>query len=126
VDAIDRKDFAWIANHMIYPLSVDSSHRTQPLNSKEEFRIILSRDLTDTIRAKILDAAKKPLFKNWQGVMIGDGILWFTEYANDANDANGPWTYGIAAIGDFAFQSESVSSPPGEGANAAGANVPSP
>jgi hypothetical protein len=73
VDAVGRKDFAWIANHTIYSVSITSSNGTQLVESSEEFRKILSQDLTDSIRAKILDAAKQPLFKNWQGVMIGEG-----------------------------------------------------
>jgi hypothetical protein len=105
VDAIKRKDITWIANHMIYPLSITSSNGAQVVTTKEEFQTILSRDFTDSIRAKILDAAKQSLFKNWQGIMVGDGLIWFSEYSDNEN---GPWTYGIAAIGGFAFQSSGL------------------
>lgn len=122
VAAVNRKDFAWIANHTIYSVSITSSNGTQLVDTSEEFRKILSRDLTDSIRAKILDAAKQPLFKNWQGVMIGDGILWFDEYSDNEN---GPWTYGIAAIGGFAFRPEDWLSSP-EGTNEAETNASAP
>jgi hypothetical protein len=78
-----------------------------------ESNAILSRELTDSIRTKIADAAKEPLFKNWQGVMVGDGLLWFSAY-KDAGDK--PWTYVIFAIGRFAFQPKDFF-PPKEGAN---------
>ena len=45
--------------------------------------------------------AKDPLFKNWRGVMLGDGILWFTECRKSDKD---PWRYAILALGNFAFQ----------------------
>jgi hypothetical protein len=122
VDAINRKDFAWVANHTIYSVSITTSNGTQLVDTSEEFREILSRYLTDSIRAKILDAAKQPLFKNWQGVMIGDGILWFDEYSTNEN---GPWTYGIAAIGGFAFRPEDWLSSP-EGTNEVETNTPAP
>jgi hypothetical protein len=122
VDAINRRDFAWIANHTIYSVSIASSNGTQLVDTSEEFREILNRELTDSIRAKILDAAKQPLFKNWQGVMIGDGILWFDEYSTNEN---GPWTYDIEAIGGFAFRPEDWLSSP-DGTNEVETNAQAP
>ena len=113
LDAIHKKDVAWIAGHMSYPLSVTVSNRTYIVKSQKEFAPILSRELTDSIRTKIADAAKEPLFKNWQGVMVGDGLLWFSAY-KDAGDK--PWTYVIFAVGRFAFQPKDFF-PPKEGSN---------
>jgi len=113
VGALQKKDSAWIACHMVYPLSVTVSNRTHTVKSQEEFVPILSCELTDSIHTKIIELAKEPLFKNWQGVMVGDGLLWFTEYQR-AGDKS--WTYGIFAIGGFAFQQKDFF-PPKEGAN---------
>jgi hypothetical protein len=101
VNAVQKKDVAWIAQHMLYPLCVTNSNNTQLVKTEKEFEKILSREITDSISAKIVDAAQQPIFKNWRGVMIGDGILWLTEYGSDAH---GPWTQGILAIGNFAYQ----------------------
>jgi hypothetical protein len=35
--------------------------------------------------------------------MVGDGILWFSEYQTKGHDS---WKYMISAIGDFAFQAK--------------------
>jgi len=73
------------------------------VSSEGEFERVLHQKLTKSVSAKIVDAAKKPFFKNWRGVIIGDGDLWFTQYRGDDH---GPWTNGILAIGRFAFQTE--------------------
>jgi len=111
VGALQRNDSAWIAGHMVYPLSVGAGNRKQIVRSKEEFAAILSSKLTDGVRARIADAAQEPPFKNWQGVMLGDGILWFSAYKKKGDKF---WSYGILAIGGFAFQPKDISAA-GEG-----------
>src|SRR3982074_1044158 len=59
VDAVRKKDVAWIAGHMVYPLSLVASNRTRIVKTKEQFTPILARELTQSVLAKIADAAKK-------------------------------------------------------------------
>jgi hypothetical protein len=106
VDAIHKKDVVWLAGHMAYPISVTVSNRTYVVKSQKEFAPILSRGLTDRIRTQIADAAKAPLFKNWQGVMVGDGLLWFSAYQSPGDNS---WTYGIFTLGHIAFQPKGFS-----------------
>ena len=35
--------------------------------------------------------------------MVGNGILWFTQYAHPGESS---WSYGILAVGNFAYQSD--------------------
>lgn len=113
LDAIHKNDTEWIAGHMVYPLSVVVSNRTRTVKSKEEFAPILRRELTRSLRSKIVDAGNEAPFKNWQGAMIGRGLLWFSEYQRPGDES---WTYGIWAIGYFAFQPEHTM-PPKEAAS---------
>jgi hypothetical protein len=108
VGALQKKDSAWIAAHMVYPLSVVVSNRTRIVKSKEEFAPIVGRQLTDSLRTNIVGLAKEPLFRNWQGSMLGDGVLWFTQYQRAGDKA---WTYGIFAFGHFAFQPKDAMQP---------------
>ncbi len=108
VGALQKRDSAWIAAHMVYPLSVVVSNRTRIVKSKEEFAPIVGRQLTDSLRTNIIGLAKEPLFKNWQGAMLGDGVLWFTQYQRAGEKA---WTYGIFAFGHFAFQPRDAMQP---------------
>jgi hypothetical protein len=101
VDSVGRKDAVWIADRMVYPISVVTTKGTRLVKKKEEFTKLASQELTDSIRAKIAEAAKKQSFKNCQGVMVGDGILWFSEYPPDGRNSG---RYMISAIGHFAFQ----------------------
>lgn len=105
MQAVKTKNINWIAGHMIYPLSVASNGKTRIVKSKDEFMAIAKQKWTDKICTEILDSAQKPLFKNWKGVMVGDGILWFLEYQSDERS---PSQFGITAIGNFAFQPDEL------------------
>src|SRR5438270_8423663 len=63
VDAVRKKDAAWLASHMVYPLSLLTSNATRIVKTKEEFTPILARKLTESIRSEIAVAATKPPFK---------------------------------------------------------------
>jgi hypothetical protein len=105
LDALKKDDIAWIANHMNYPISIDTDGKKQIVNTKEEFIPIAKQRFTDDVRAKIADDAKEPLFKNWQGAMVGAGILWFSQYWDNET---GRWKYEIDAIGNFAWQTDEL------------------
>ena len=98
--AVNKKDTTWIAKHMVYPLSFVSSNQTRLVKTEKEFAAVLKQNLTESVRTKIVNDAKTPLFNNWQGAMVGDGILWFSDY--QTND--GASKYGILALGHFASQ----------------------
>jgi hypothetical protein len=55
--------------------------------------------LDNTMVHKIQNAAKEPLFSNYQGVMLGDGIVWFV---------GEPGSMKILAFGDFSHQPDRV------------------
>lgn len=114
VDAVTRRDMGWIADHMRYPISVTSKGRTRIMKRKR-FAAVLHREFTDDVRGRLLEASKRPLFKNWRGVMAGDGILWFSEIT--ADDGLSLTHHRILAVGYFAFQPEESTHPnppPGE------------
>jgi hypothetical protein len=110
IAAVGRKDAAWIAAHSALPIAVVAGNEHRILKKKEEFAEVVARSLTEDLCARIRAEAKKTIFKNWQGVMVGDGILWFTEYRVSKDS---PWQYVITAFGDFAFQpKEEANQPP--------------
>ena len=108
VEAVRKKDAEWIASRMVYPISLVTSNGTWTVKTKEQFRSILARNLTEFVRAKIVAAAAEPLFKSWRGVMVGDGIIWFSKYEDEQHTAS---TYGIFALGYFAWQPREDVSP---------------
>ena len=101
-DAVQKNDTNWIAEHMVYPLSIVEDNKKRIVTTREQFMPVISQKFTVELRANITAAAKKPLFKNWQGVMVGDGLVWFSEYQRDDK-----WRSGIFAFGHFAVQPDS-------------------
>ena len=74
-----KRDAAWIASHTLLPVAVGSGKERRIVKSEMEFRKILERSISLDLAKRMQAAAKDPLFKNWRGVMLGDGILWFSE-----------------------------------------------
>ena len=99
--AVEKKDAAWIASHTLLPVAVGSGKERRIVKSEKEFRAIVARSLSPELTRQMRADAKDPLFKNWRGVMLGNGILWFTERTESDKD---PWRYVILALGNFAFQ----------------------
>ena len=100
VAAVDNKDARWIASHTMLPMAVNTSTSRKLVRTESELATLVASLLTDERRSVIQNAATHPLFKNWRGVMAGDGVLWFEEVQTDAG---GP-RFLITAFGGFAFQ----------------------
>jgi hypothetical protein len=99
--AVEKMDAAWIASHTLLPVAVGSGKERRIVKSEKEFRRVVTRALAPEIAKRMRTDSKEPLFKNWRGVMLGDGILWFTERRASEKE---PWRYAILALGGFAIQ----------------------
>lgn len=60
-----------------YPLRVNYSGRTRYIGDAQEFVRSYEALLTKPIRQALAEQRPEALFVNYQGVMIGDGVLWF-------------------------------------------------
>jgi len=58
----------------------DKTHRR--VQSSSQFLVDYDRLFTSSIRNAIEKQRPGCLFANWQGVMIGDGEVWFEERSN--------------------------------------------
>ena len=99
--AVKNNDTSWIADHMIYPLSIVTSDEISVVGSKQGFKKVLARRFTDDVRGKLQDAAQGPFVRNWQGVVLADDVMCFDKYRAAGQTE---WGYGILSIGGFAFQ----------------------
>jgi hypothetical protein len=104
LNKIRNKDTAWIARNINYPISVSTDKGKRIIRTKEDFEPVLRRQLTDKVIAQIAADARRALFKNWQGLMVGDGIVWFTELGTSTSTPQPE--YILLALGMFAFQTE--------------------
>jgi len=99
--AVGRKDAMWIASHSALPMAVVTGKVQRTIKKEEDFASVLASSLSTELIAGMQADAKKPLFKNWRDVMVGDGILWFEAFRVSER---APWRYMITAFGGFALQ----------------------
>jgi hypothetical protein len=70
-----------------FPLDVHQCNRTLHIQRKEfnqRFASVFDRKISKAIA----DATFETLFSNWQGVMIGDGEVWFTGICEGSTQAD--------------------------------------
>gem|GEM_PF-1252525 len=100
INAVKKNDVEWIADHTAYPLSIVTRDEISVVKTKEAYQKTLARHLNDEVRAKIIQGASGPFVRNWQGIMVGDGVLSFSKHQRSGQVAE----FGILSIGNFAFQ----------------------
>ena len=97
--AILGDDVAWVSQELCcYPFSVRlPKGRTIKIKNEEllkgKFDTIFSPEMKKIVR----DQSPDSLFKNWQGLMIGNGEIWFGEIGVTNGDKM-VWEYKILSI----------------------------
>jgi hypothetical protein len=79
VASVKAGDKAKIAAMVRYPLAVKTDKGQWAVRSSFEFVNTYDQLLTPVIKRAIEKQVPECLFANWQGVMIGDGEVWFEE-----------------------------------------------
>ena len=75
--AVTRGDSGAVTALMQYPLSVNDSAQHHSITTATQFLKRYSHIITSSVRHAILVQRPESLFANWQGVMIGNGQVWF-------------------------------------------------
>jgi hypothetical protein len=87
--AIAHGDSAAVAQLVAYPLRVN---RTIRLHSDVDSKARLLRQyraiFTDSVQRAILAQDADSLFFNWQGTMVGDGVVWISTVCGPRNDSS--------------------------------------
>ena len=97
--AILADDVKWLARALFYPFDVHLKKRKLHLDDSRAFEknasLILDRHLKSVVQKQSADS----LWKNWQGVMVGQGELWFSQGGGKTGKQGGrTWVYHIIAI----------------------------
>ena len=78
-EAVSKNDRARVASMIAYPIKVRVGRHRAVVRNRSD--LLKKYDLVFT--QKVKEALKKQqtadLFVNWQGVMIGDGEIWFNQ-----------------------------------------------
>jgi len=75
--AVSRDDRPAVAVLIAYPIRVTVRGRKRAITTRAAFLARYDAIITPAVRAALLKEDKGPLFANWQGVMLGNGEVWF-------------------------------------------------
>jgi len=93
--AVRADDRRWLADHMQFPLRHNGRRKTL-IRSRAAFLKDYASVFTARLRACVLAHDAKDLFGNWQGIMLGNGCLWFRNIGDAV-----PERYRIVTINDM-------------------------
>jgi len=77
--AVIARDARMASNFIAYPLRVNSGSKSRMIPNRTALLAQYDRIFTPGVRAEIERAVPADLFSRDQGVMLGDGIVWFNE-----------------------------------------------
>ena len=96
-NAVLTDNIDWFAKAVAYPIALRSGGHEITVRNKQAFKkrakLVFNEHLKSVVRSQSADT----LFKNWQGVMIGDGVIWFSEVIEKGQKQQG-WVFRIVAI----------------------------
>ncbi len=90
--AVASDNKAEVASHILYPLRVNGASGHQLIQTRGDFVDQYDAIMTKQVKAAIAGQTADHLFVNYQGVMVGNGELWF------GASADSPQVIGIIAI----------------------------
>lgn len=76
--AVGEDDRATVAAMVDYPFQARIDGKAVKLRDAAHFVADYDKIVTTTVKRAIAGQTYETLFANWQGVMIGDGELWFS------------------------------------------------
>ncbi len=75
--AVKHGDAAAVASLVDFPIKVFVDGRKQVIRTHDAFTTNYAKIMTDAVGKAVLAQEPDTLFVNYQGVMIGNGELWF-------------------------------------------------
>ncbi|MFC5648221.1 hypothetical protein ACFPYJ_03640 [Paenibacillus solisilvae] len=90
--AVANGDKNAAAAYILYPLRVNGTGSALKIANKEEFLKQYDEIFTEPIKQALAKQTKDSLFVNYQGVMVGNGEIWF------GGDISAPQKLGIITV----------------------------
>ena len=95
--AISKEDVKWLSEAIGYPIFLKTQNRAIKLKNKSDFTDHSALILSARFKSTVQEQSPHTLFKKWQGVMIGNGKIWFSQ-VGEKNGNGILWVYRIIAI----------------------------
>ncbi len=96
-NAVLSDNIAWMAKHVYYPFTLRFGEKSFKLKGEKDFVTHANLILTPVLKSVVRNQTVAALFKNWQGVMIGNGEIWFSE-VGETDNGKLIWTQKILAL----------------------------
>jgi hypothetical protein len=97
--AIATNDFGWLSTAVSYPLDVQLTNKVLHLANEADFQKNAGTIVTEQLKSVVKEQSADSLFKNWEGVMVGRGQIWFTRIGEDPGKGQPLiWVYKITAF----------------------------
>jgi hypothetical protein len=80
--AVANDDKAAVAAMIDYPFQARIGGKAKKIRDAAHFIADYDRIVTDRVKQALAAQSYETLFANWQGVMIGDGEIWFSGVGN--------------------------------------------
>lgn len=77
-EALESENKELIADSILYPLKVNTKDERFKIGDKEAFLRNYDEIFTDKVKNALSNQIIDELFVNYQGIMVGDGEIWFS------------------------------------------------
>jgi hypothetical protein len=88
LQAVGRDDAAWVCGRIGYPLVIRTARAALRIAGTAACLERYAAIFPPGLKAIVAAQAPAALFKNADGLMVGDGELWFAPTLRDADDEN--------------------------------------
>lgn len=78
--AVAKNDKKAVASMISYPLNVNTNGKTYKFQTPARFIAKYDSIMTPEVKRTLGYAIEEDLFANWQGVMVGNGQLWISQF----------------------------------------------
>jgi len=95
--ALSTDDIEWFSEAVSYPIVLRLGKGELKLENKTAVKEHAALIFTTHLKTTVRNQATNSLFKNWQGVMIGKGEIWFSEVA-ETTEKGKVWVNRITGI----------------------------
>jgi hypothetical protein len=91
--AVLMEDIDWLSKVISYPIILRTAKGKINIGSEAELKQNAVVFFIPPLKSAVRNQSGDSLFKNWQGVRVANGLMWFSEV-----EEKGRWVYRITAI----------------------------
>lgn len=84
-ELVSKDDKEGVAEHTNFPINVFTDEKKSTIETKEQFIKNYDKIFTEKVKKALANQKVEETFVNYQGVMVGDGEIWFNVFNDSKN-----------------------------------------